>query len=98
MAVCGVQMGEVPAWLVGRGVLCVAWLIQRRGQTLLLLLLSMLPPAAAAACLPVACSRHSLHCCPLLPSVQAEMKASLAGVGRDVEHTRGQVGQVGWLW
>lgn len=26
---------------------------------------------------------------------QAEMQASLAGVGRDVEHTRGQVGQVG---
>ena len=25
---------------------------------------------------------------------QAEMHASLAGVGRDVEHTRGQVGQV----
>ncbi|PRW05903.1 NADH-cytochrome b5 reductase 1 [Chlorella sorokiniana] len=25
---------------------------------------------------------------------QAEMKASLAGVGRDVEHTRGQVGQI----
>lgn len=25
---------------------------------------------------------------------QAEMQAALAGVGRDVEHTRGQVGQV----
>ena len=93
----GVWCADGGAWLLGwlgEGCsVCVAWLIQRRGQRLLLLLL----PAATAARLPVACSGHSLHCCSLLPSVQAEMKASLAGVGRDVEHTRGQVGQVGWL-
>ena len=30
-----------------------------------------------------------------LMGAQGEMAAQLAGVGRDVEHTRGQVGQVG---